>query len=157
MECLLLAQWEAANKLDPSRLKIADISQTEVCPLARIMRRELKKQGIKGVEVAFSTETPVQTDGRGVSGKHDARAGVDGTFYSRPYNKKVSRIVIFCQCTRTILNFQSVYTIKCRNKKRSTKRVFVCAFYYSVLMFIRRGKEPPGSKIALQIFQECRR
>lgn len=57
----------AANKFDPSRLKIADISQTEVCPLARIMRRELKKQGIKGVEVAFSTEKPVQTDGRGVS------------------------------------------------------------------------------------------
>ena len=47
------------NKLDPSQLKIADIYQTTVCPLARIMRRELKKRGISELTVVFSTEKPL--------------------------------------------------------------------------------------------------
>ncbi|MCR4621398.1 MAG: tRNA threonylcarbamoyladenosine dehydratase [Clostridiales bacterium] len=48
------------NKLDPSRLEVADISRTSVCPLARVMRRELRNRGIeKGVKVLFSTEEPI--------------------------------------------------------------------------------------------------
>lgn len=46
------------NKLDPSRLEIADISKTSVCPLARVVRRELKKSGITHHTVLFSTEMP---------------------------------------------------------------------------------------------------
>ena len=52
------------NKLDPSLLQIADISKTSVCPLARIMRRELRNRGIKHVDVLFSTEPPVKTGTR---------------------------------------------------------------------------------------------
>lgn len=47
------------NKLDPSRFEIADISKTSVCPLAKVMRSELKKRKIKKVKVLFSTELPV--------------------------------------------------------------------------------------------------
>lgn len=48
------------NKLDPSLLRLSDISQTSVCPLARVMRRELRDRGIeKGVQVLYSTEAPV--------------------------------------------------------------------------------------------------
>lgn len=46
------------NKLDPSLLEIADISKTSVCPLARVVRRELKKSGIAHHTVLFSTEVP---------------------------------------------------------------------------------------------------
>lgn len=49
----------AGNKLDPSQFRIADISKTSVCPLARAVRHELKKRGISGVKVLFSTEQPV--------------------------------------------------------------------------------------------------
>lgn len=52
------------NKLDPSRLEVADLSHTSVCPLARVMRRELKKRGITQVKVVYSKEeplTPVET------------------------------------------------------------------------------------------------
>lgn len=49
----------AGNKLDPSQFRIADIAKTSVCPLARVVRRELKKRGISGVKVLFSTEQPV--------------------------------------------------------------------------------------------------
>ena len=47
-----------ANKLDPMKLKIADISKTEMCPLAKVVRKKLKEQGITKVKVVFSTEQP---------------------------------------------------------------------------------------------------
>lgn len=48
------------NKLDPSKIKITDISKTSVCPLARVMRYELRKMGINHVDVLFSTEEPLK-------------------------------------------------------------------------------------------------
>lgn len=50
----------AGNKLDPTKFQIADISKTTVCPLARVMRQECKKRGLKDVKVLFSTEKPVK-------------------------------------------------------------------------------------------------
>ena len=47
------------NKLDPTRFQIADISKTSVCPLARIMRKECAKRGIKHLKVLYSTEDPI--------------------------------------------------------------------------------------------------
>ncbi len=48
----------AGNKLNPAAFEVADIEKTSVCPLARVMRRELKKRGISGVKVVFSRELP---------------------------------------------------------------------------------------------------
>lgn len=55
----------AGNKVDPTKLKVADITRTSVCPLARVMRNELKKRRIKRLKVVFSTETviPPESDG----------------------------------------------------------------------------------------------
>lgn len=55
----------AGNKVDPTQLKVADITRTSVCPLARVMRNELKKRRIKRLKVVFSTETAIspQIDG----------------------------------------------------------------------------------------------
>lgn len=50
------------NKLDPSKFQITDISKTSVCPLARIMRKECAKRGIRHLKVLFSTEDPIATD-----------------------------------------------------------------------------------------------
>lgn len=47
------------NKLDPTRFEIADISKTSVCPLARVMRRELKLRGISHLKVLYSKEEPI--------------------------------------------------------------------------------------------------
>lgn len=55
----------AGNKLDPTRFEVADISHTSVCPLARVMRRELKKRGIEHCKVVYSQEpalSPAVTD-----------------------------------------------------------------------------------------------
>lgn len=48
----------AGNKLDPTRFEVAPVEETAVCPLARVMRRELKKRGITGVKAVYSKEEP---------------------------------------------------------------------------------------------------
>ncbi len=53
------------NKLDPSKLRVCDISQTSVCPLARVMRRELRARDIRRLRVLFSTEEPIKPAGGG--------------------------------------------------------------------------------------------
>ena len=50
----------AGNKLDPGRFRIADIYDTRVCPLARVMRRELKKRNVKSLKVVYSDEQPIR-------------------------------------------------------------------------------------------------
>lgn len=55
----VISAMGAGNKLDPTAFKVADISKTKVCPLAKVMRYELKKRGIKGVKVVYSEELPV--------------------------------------------------------------------------------------------------
>ena len=50
------------NKLDPGKFRIDDITGTSVCPLAKVMRKELKLRGIEGVKVLYSTEEPIRTD-----------------------------------------------------------------------------------------------
>ena len=48
------------NKFDPTQFEVADISKTSVCPLAKVMRKELKDRGIKGVKVVYSKEIPMK-------------------------------------------------------------------------------------------------
>lgn len=65
-ECLsrgipMISSMGAANKMDPSRFQVADISKTTVDPIARVIRQKLRKEGIKkGVKVVFSTEEPMK-------------------------------------------------------------------------------------------------
>lgn len=54
----ILSSMGTGNKLDPTAFRIADIEKTGVCPLARVMRRELKKRGISGVKALYSEELP---------------------------------------------------------------------------------------------------
>lgn len=58
----LISSMGTGNKLHPEMLEIADITKTSVCPLARVMRRELKKRGITGLPVVYSKEEPVKTE-----------------------------------------------------------------------------------------------
>lgn len=52
----VISSMGAGNKLDPTAFRVADIEKTSVCPLARVMRRELKRRGITGVKAVYSTE-----------------------------------------------------------------------------------------------------
>lgn len=54
----VISSMGTGNKIDPTKFKVADISKTSVCPLARVMRYELKKRNITDVKVVYSTEEP---------------------------------------------------------------------------------------------------
>ena len=54
----IICAMGAGNKLDPTKFEVADISETSVCPLARVMRTELKKRNITDVKVVYSKEIP---------------------------------------------------------------------------------------------------
>ena len=55
----IICSMGAGNKLDPTAFEVADIYRTSVCPLARVMRYELKKRGVKKLKVVYSKEIPV--------------------------------------------------------------------------------------------------
>lgn len=56
----VISSMGTGNKLDPTRITVTDIYKTEIDPLARVMRRELKKRGIKKLKVAYSSEEPIK-------------------------------------------------------------------------------------------------
>ena len=61
----VISAMGAGNKLDPGRFKVADIYKTKMCPLAKVMRYELKRRGVKKLKVVYSEEKPLKplTDG----------------------------------------------------------------------------------------------
>lgn len=65
----IISAMGAGNKLDPTVFEVADIAKTSVCPLARVMRRELKKRGIEHVKVLYSKEEPKRTEAEAENGK----------------------------------------------------------------------------------------
>ena len=65
----IICAMGAGNKLDPSRFEIADLFKTSVCPLAKVMRKELRQRGIEKLKVVYSQEQPIS---------HHKQAGADG-------------------------------------------------------------------------------
>ena len=64
----VISSMGAGNKLDPSAFRVADLYKTKVCPLARVMRRELKKRGVDKLKVVYSEEEPRKTGRRSTPG-----------------------------------------------------------------------------------------
>jgi tRNA A37 threonylcarbamoyladenosine dehydratase len=59
-EIPIISSMGTGNKLDPTAFKVADIYETKVCPLAKVMRRELRKRGIDKLKVVYSEEEPIK-------------------------------------------------------------------------------------------------
>ena len=58
----IISAMGTGNKLDPSRFEITDIYKTSICPLAKVMRKELRKRNIEGLKVIYSKEEPIKPD-----------------------------------------------------------------------------------------------
>lgn len=58
----ILSSMGAGNKLDPTKFEVTDIYKTKICPLAKVMRRELKKRRVKHLKVVYSQELPVKIE-----------------------------------------------------------------------------------------------
>ncbi len=59
----LIASMGTGNKFDPTQFKVADVYDTKVCPLAKVMRYELKRRGVKKLKVVYSEEKPMKPSG----------------------------------------------------------------------------------------------
>lgn len=62
----IISSMGTGNKLDPTRFEVTDIYKTSVCPLAKVMRKELKARGVKKLKVIYSKEEPIKQEERGV-------------------------------------------------------------------------------------------
>lgn len=56
----IMSSMGTGNKLDPAQFKVTDIYKTKICPLAKVMRYELRKRGVKSLKVVYSEETPIK-------------------------------------------------------------------------------------------------
>lgn len=70
----VISSMGAGNKLNPAEFEVADIYETSVCPLAKVMRRELKKRGIKRLKVVYSKEQPIKPTADGET-EENCKAG----------------------------------------------------------------------------------
>ena len=75
----VISSMGAGNKLDPSKFEVADIYKTSVDPLARVMRRELKKRGVRKLKVVYSKEEPMKPLGRIEADPEAGRKDVPGS------------------------------------------------------------------------------
>lgn len=72
----IISSMGMGNKLDPTKIEIDDLYKTEICPLAKVLRRELKKKGVKKLKVVYSKEKPRET---GVSEEDGIKKRVNGS------------------------------------------------------------------------------
>lgn len=78
-EIPLISSMGTGNKLHPELFEIADLSETSVCPLCRVMRRELRKKGISHLKVLYSKETPVDVSDRSTGEDTGGKRSVPGS------------------------------------------------------------------------------
>ena len=75
----VISAMGTGNKLDPGAFRMADIYETSICPLCRVMRRELRKRGLPGLKVVYSTEEPLTPDSSFLTEKEAGRKPVPGS------------------------------------------------------------------------------
>lgn len=68
----IISSMGAGNKLNPAIFEVADIYHTSVCPLAKVMRRELKKRGVQSLKVVYSKEEPIKPAKEETGGRWEA-------------------------------------------------------------------------------------
>lgn len=95
----IISSMGTGNKLDPTKFQITDIYKTSVCPLARVMRYELKRRGIKKLKVLFSTEQPVKQKNPVIN--PDSRKMVPGSIAFCP---SVAGLIIASEVVKDIIS-----------------------------------------------------
>ncbi len=100
--CKVISAMGTGNKTRPELFRISDVSKTSVCPLARVMRKELKARGITGVKVLYSTEDAVKpAENADVRAENVKRRAIVG---SLPYVPSVAGLLIAAEAVRELLD-----------------------------------------------------
>ena len=96
----IISSMGTGNKLHPELFRIADLAETRVCPLCRVMRKELKNRGIIHLKVLYSEEKPVDTGGRTTGEDTGARRSVPGSISFVP---PAAGLIIAGEVIRTLV------------------------------------------------------
>ena len=99
---LVISSMGAGNKLDPSKFEVADIYKTSVDPLARVMRRELKKRGVRKLKVVYSKEEPMKPLGRIEADPEAGRKDVPG---SSAFTPSAAGLLIASEVVKDLIGF----------------------------------------------------
>ena len=75
----VISAMGTGNKLDPAALRVADLSETRVCPLCRIMRKELRRRGVEHLKVVYSEEKPLIPAENPAESEDTARRSIPGS------------------------------------------------------------------------------
>lgn len=110
----IISSMGTGNKLDPTRFEVTDIYKTSVCPLAKVMRKELKARGINNLKVVYSKENPIKLDNNsessckngcicppGTKGKCTIRNQIPGSISFVP---SVAGLIIAGEVVKDIIN-----------------------------------------------------
>ena len=98
----VISSMGAGNKLDPSKFEVADIYKTSVDPLARVMRRELKKRGVRKLKVVYSKEEPMKPLGRVEADPEAGRKDVPG---SSAFTPSAAGLLIASEVVKDLIGF----------------------------------------------------
>ena len=103
----MISSMGTGNKTDPTGFKVADIYETKVCPLARVMRSELKKRGVTALKVVYSEEKPILQDKEAVE---EYRAAEDINKNSIPGSNSfvppVAGLIIASEVIKDLISFK---------------------------------------------------
>ena len=99
----LIASMGTGNKLDPTRFEVADIYDTSVDPLARVLRKKLKEKGVKGLKVVYSREQPLPVSAPGESPDGTPHRTVPGSISFVP---SVAGLIIAGEVVRDLLGME---------------------------------------------------
>lgn len=99
----VISSMGAGNKLDPSKFEVADIYKTSVDPLARVMRRELKKRGVRKLKVVYSREEPLKPLGTIEADPEAGRKDVPG---SSAFTPSAAGLLIASEVVKDLIGFQ---------------------------------------------------
>ena len=106
----IISSMGAGNKLDPTKFRVADIYKTQMDPLAKVMRRELKKRGVKKLKVVYSEEEPVVPDADSAENQVDAGTARQGskrrsTPGSTAFVPSVAGLIIAGEVIKDLINY----------------------------------------------------
>ena len=106
----IISSMGAGNKLDPTKFRVADIYKTQMDPLAKVMRRELKKRGVKKLKVVYSEEEPVVPDADSTENQVDAGTARQGskrrsTPGSTAFVPSVAGLIIAGEVIKDLINY----------------------------------------------------
>lgn len=93
----IISSMGTGNKINPLELEVTDISKTSVCPLSRVMRRELKKRGIQHLKVVYSKEKPIETANEADKIRHKKTPG------SMAFVPSVAGLIIASEVVKDLL------------------------------------------------------